>query len=80
MRSLTFRSSVFGRKPLSQLPTIRNFCAPLETLKMTPEIRRRNSITAFLLIGSVVGFYYFAKSKMMVEIDDINANIDSKKE
>jgi hypothetical protein len=78
MRSLLFRSDFFARKSQSQLPMTRKFCAPLETLKMTPAIRRRNAITAFLLLGSVVGFYYFAKSKMLVEIDDINADIDSK--
>jgi hypothetical protein len=78
MRSLFFRSDVFARKPQSQLPTTRKFCAPLETLKMTSAIRRKNAITAFLLAGSVVGFYCFAISKMFVEIDDINADIDSK--
>lgn len=59
---------------------LRKFCAPQEILKMTPGIRRNNAITASLLLASVVGFYYFAKSKMLVEIDDINADIDSKQE
>ena len=44
---------------------------------MTPAIRRRNAATAFILLGSVVGFYYFAMSKMLVEIDDIEANRDA---
>ena len=50
----------------------RTFCYPT-TIEVTPEMRRRNTITAVTLLVSVGIVYYSAMAAMKEEAEDISA-------
>lgn len=72
MSSLIFTSRSCGRKLMSSTIIKRTFCYPT-TIEVTPEMRRRNTITAVTLLVSVGIVYYSAMAAMKEEAEDISA-------
>ena len=72
MNSLISASRMCGRKLIPSATIKRGFCYPT-TIEVTPEIRRRNAITAVTLLVSVGVVYYVAMAAMKEEADDITA-------
>ena len=74
MKYLSSKLLSIGKPLVAQLSASRNLSQQMPPFKMTPEIRQRNIITAFSLLGGVCGVYYLAMFKMK-ETDDLESII-----